>query len=50
MNGREWSYRILKQWYCIYLGLSLFDPEDYDIVVKCRSDFSTKNFNIKDGI
>ena len=49
MNGREWSYRILKQWYCIYLGLSLFDPEDYDVVVKCRSDFSTKNFNIKDG-
>ena len=28
---------------------SLFDPEDYDVVVKCRSDFSTKNFNIKDG-
>lgn len=45
-NGREWSYRILKQWYCIYLGLSLFDPENYDIVIKCRSDFSTKNFNI----
>lgn len=47
INGREWSYRILRQWYCIYLGLSLFDPSDYDIVIKCRSDFSTKNFNIK---
>lgn len=47
INGREWSYRILKQWYTIYLGLSLFNPEDYDIVVKCRSDFSTKNFYIK---
>lgn len=47
INGREWSYRILKQWYTIYLGLSLFNPEDYDVVVKCRSDFSTKNFKIK---
>ena len=46
-NGREWSYRILKQWYTIYLALDLFDPEDYDVVIKCRSDFSTKNFNIK---
>lgn len=47
VNGREWSYRILKQWYCVYLGLRLFDPMDYDVIVKCRSDFSTKNFNIK---
>lgn len=47
INGREWSYRILKQWYCIYLGLRLFDPMNYDIVIKCRSDFSTKNFNIQ---
>lgn len=46
-HGREWSYRILKQWYNIYLALDLFDPEDYDVVIKCRSDFSTKNFNIK---
>lgn len=47
INGRDWSYRILRQWYCIYLGLRLFNPMDYDIVIKCRSDFSTKNFNIK---
>lgn len=47
INGREWSYRILKQWYCIYLGLSIFNPEDYDIVIKCRSDFSTKNFKTR---
>lgn len=47
INGREWSYRILKQWYCIYLGLRLFDPMDYDVVIKCRSDFSTKNFKIR---
>lgn len=47
LNGREWSYRILRQWYCIYLSLSLFNPEDYDIIIKCRSDFSTRNFNIK---
>ena len=46
INGREWSYRILKQWYTIYLGLTLFNPEDYDVVIKCRSDFSTKNFKI----
>jgi len=47
INGREWSYRILKQWYCIYLGLRLFDPMEYDVVIKCRSDFSTKDFDIK---
>ena len=47
INGREWSYRILKQWYTIYRSLSLFNPEDYDIVITCRSDFSTKNFNIE---
>lgn len=47
INGREWSYRILKQWYCVYLGLSLFDPEEYDIVIKSRNDFSTKNFKVR---
>lgn len=47
ISGREWSYRILKQWYCAYLGLRIFNPMDYDIVIKCRNDFSVKNFNIK---
>jgi hypothetical protein len=47
INGREWSYRILKQWYTTFLGSFLFHPEEYDIVIKIRSDFSTKNFNIK---
>lgn len=47
INSREWSYRILKQWYTIYLGLSLFEFDDYDIIIKCRSDFSTKNFKMQ---
>lgn len=47
INGRECSYRILKQWYCVYLGLRLFDPMNYDVIIRCRNDFSTKNFNIK---
>lgn len=45
-NGREWSLRILKQWYTIYLGSFLFHPEEYDVVIKTRSDFSTKNLKI----
>lgn len=47
INGREWSYRILRQWYANYLSLRLFDPMNYDVVIKCRSDFSVKNFNIQ---
>ncbi len=50
INGREWSYRILKQWYCIYLGLKLFDAQEYDIIIKCRNDFSTKNFSIDENL
>jgi hypothetical protein len=49
INGREWSYRILQQWFTVYLGLFLFNPEDYDIIIRCRSDFSVKNFNVKSG-
>lgn len=46
-NGREWSYRILKQWYTIYLGSFLFHPEEYDITIKTRTDFSMRNLLIK---
>lgn len=45
-NGREWSYRILRAWYNIYLSLTLFNPEDYDIIIKSRNDFSTKKFKL----
>lgn len=45
-NGREWSYRILKQWYTIYLGSFLFHPEEYDITIKTRTDFSMRNLKI----
>jgi len=47
ISGREWSYRILRQWYTNYLGLRLFDPRDYNTVIKCRSDFSIKNFKLQ---
>lgn len=47
INGREWSYRILRQWYANYLGLNLFNPKEYDIVIKCRGDYSIKNFNLQ---
>ena len=47
VSGREWSYRILRQWYANYLGLRLFNPRDYDTVIKCRSDFSIQNFKLQ---
>jgi hypothetical protein len=47
ISGREWSYRILRQWYTNYLGLRLFNPRDYDTVIKCRGDFSIKNFRLQ---
>jgi len=47
ISGREWSYRILRQWYTNYLGLRLFDPRDYNTVIKCRSDFSIRNFKLQ---
>ena len=46
INGREWSYRILRQWYSNYLGLRLFNPMEYDTIIKCRGDFSIKNFKL----
>jgi hypothetical protein len=47
INGREWSYRILRQWYSNYLGLRLFNPMEYDTIIKCRGDFSIKNFKLQ---
>ena len=46
-HGREWSYRILRQWYTNFLGLYLFEPKEYDIIIKCRADLSIKNFNLQ---
>lgn len=45
-NEREWSIRQLKGWYTNYLALTLFEPNDYDIVIKSRTDLGVKNFVI----
>lgn len=45
-NGREWSIRIIEAWYNMYQSLSLFNPDDYDVILKIRSDMSIKNLNI----
>lgn len=44
---REWSERQLKGWYTNYLSLSLFDFDDYDIIIKSRTDLGVKNLNIQ---
>lgn len=44
--GREYSYRQLWGWYTNYLSLSLFNPYEYDIVIKLRTDIALRNFNI----
>jgi hypothetical protein len=45
-NEREWSIRQLKGWYTNYLSLSLFDPNEYDVIIKSRTDLGVKNFEI----
>lgn len=45
-NEREWSIRQLKGWYTNYLALSLFNLDDYDVIIKSRTDLGVKNFNI----
>lgn len=44
--GREYSYRQLYGWYTNYLALNLFNFNDYDIIIKLRTDIALKNFNI----
>jgi hypothetical protein len=44
--GREYSYQQLYGWYTNFLSLSLFNPDDYDVIIKLRTDIALKNFNI----
>jgi hypothetical protein len=44
--GREYSIRQLYGWYTNYLALNLFDFDNYDIIIKLRTDISIKNFKI----
>jgi hypothetical protein len=44
--GREYSYRQLYGWYTNFLSLSLFNPQEYDIIIKLRTDIALKNFTI----
>jgi len=46
INGREWSERMIRGWYTNYLSISLFNFEDYDVIIKSRTDLSVKNFII----
>ena len=44
--GREYSYRQLYGWYTHKLALDLFNFDDYDIVVKLRTDVAISGFLI----
>jgi hypothetical protein len=44
--GREYSIRQLYGWYTNYLALNLFDFDNYDIIIKLRTDVSIRNFKI----
>lgn len=44
--GREYSYQQLYGWYTNYLSLNLFNPDDYDIIIKLRTDIALRNFKI----
>jgi hypothetical protein len=44
--GREYSIQQLQGWHTNYLALTLFNPDDYDIIIKLRTDIALKNFNI----
>lgn len=48
--GREYSIQQLYGWYTNYLALSLFNPEDYGIIIKLRTDIALNNFNIIDNL
>jgi hypothetical protein len=39
--GREYAIRQLYEWYTHKLALDLFDFDQYDIIVKCRTDIAT---------
>lgn len=44
--GREYSLRQLYGWYTNYLALNLFNFDDYDVIIKLRTDVSIYNFKI----
>jgi len=44
--GREYSIRQLYGWYTHYLALDLFDFNDYDLIIKLRTDISVYNFKL----
>ena len=43
----DWANRIVRQWYGVYLGSKLLDLNEYDVIIKCRSDLSVRNFELK---
>jgi hypothetical protein len=44
--GRDYSIRQLYGWYTNKLALSLFNFEDYDVIIKHRTDVGTSGFKI----
>ena len=43
----DWVKRIAQQWYGVYLASKLLDLDEYDVIIKCRSDLSVRNFELK---
>lgn len=46
--GKEWIERQRRGWYTNKLSLTLFDADDYDIIIKARPENPVKNFSIID--
>jgi hypothetical protein len=44
--SREWSERQLRGWYTNYLSTRLFDFNDYNTIIKSRTDLGVKNLTI----
>jgi hypothetical protein len=44
--SREWSERQLRGWYTNYLSTRLFDFNEYDVIIKSRTDLGVRNLNI----
>jgi len=44
--GRNYSIRQLCEWHTNYLILKLFNFDEYDVIIKLRTDISIKNFSI----
>jgi hypothetical protein len=48
--GREYSIQQLQGWHTNYLSLELFDPKNYDIIIKLRTDIALKDFEIDSSL